>query len=111
MADRLMHGEAASDVEVPPRGSTFRNSEMTSMLPGNSYAGFDSSRRLTEMAPNSNSGVMRGSFVGSARGTMTEMKLVAVDPEGNMPERKRDYKGRIRVRIYITAEAPRDNDH
>lgn len=78
-----------AEVEVPPRGSTFRNSELVA-LGGSGYNLFDSSRRLTESA--------RGSVTGgSVRGTQTEMKLLAVEPQGAVPERKRDYKGRIRV--------------
>jgi hypothetical protein len=81
------------EVEVPPRGSTFRNSELA-VIGSSGFHGLDSSRRLTES--------MRGSMTGgSFRGTVTEMKLTAVEPQGSVPERKRDYKGRIRVRPHV----------
>lgn len=81
----LLPGGDRSDVEVPPRGSSYRNSELVSSSAVQSGT-FDAS--------------MRGStsFAGGAF-RATEMKLTAVDPEmGSQPERTKDYKGRIRVR-------------
>lgn len=83
---------SVTEVEVPPRGSTFRNSELAAVS-SSGFNGLDASRRLTESG--------RGSVTGgSFRGTVTEMKLTAVEPQGSVPERKRDYKGRIRVCLH-----------
>ncbi|KAL3661680.1 hypothetical protein V7S43_013439 [Phytophthora oleae] len=71
---------------APVSGSTFRNSEYT-------HEAMESSR-LTD------SGIRESSMYGYGPGgqRQTEMKLLAVEPDlGAAPERKQDYKGRIRT--------------